>query len=224
MKNGYNFENIIANDKCNNVMTFFHVLKSYPRELQHIIQKLEYNRDNFYKCKKIIRENKYPERLLLKDHLLLKAVSFFVYCNWSFLSSGDTFMDKTKKRDNKKSSKNKAIYLLKASEFLKNTEIKNLDVRDVIHWYDDKDTFFYLDPPYPNTNQKWKNKYKPKDFQNLISMLENIKGRFILSYYEEMDFYHPTHWKVERKYKTLDMGAKYKDIDRKRYECIIRNY
>ena len=70
--------------------------------------------------------------------------------------------------------------LEEAQEILKNTTILNQSFEKVIEKYDDKTTFFYLDPPYENPKQSdYKDYVTPEQVYDAI---KNIKGRFLLSY------------------------------------------
>lgn len=57
------------------------------------------------------------------------------------------------------------------------------DALQVIADRDSEDTFFYLDPPYPGTNQGHYSGYTFDDLQKLLEQLQNIKGTFALSNY-----------------------------------------
>lgn len=62
--------------------------------------------------------------------------------------------------------------------------IHNLDYKEVIKMYDSKDTFFYIDPPYWGKEDKYINhSFSKESHTELASVLNNIEGRFILSYY-----------------------------------------
>jgi DNA adenine methylase len=62
---------------------------------------------------------------------------------------------------------------------LQSVEILNSDYIDVIKKYDNKDTLFYLDPPYENSKTMYK--HEQMDFQELANILKKIDGKFILS-------------------------------------------
>jgi DNA adenine methylase len=83
-----------------------------------------------------------------------------------FIYKGSTHIPKIKKIDQYR-------------ERLQNTTITNQDYKTFIKKIDSKDTFFYLDPPYEDSDKLYK-----FDFVNLEEMrdiLKNIKGKFLLS-------------------------------------------
>lgn len=64
------------------------------------------------------------------------------------------------------------------------SEIQNLDYKDVIKTYDSESTFFYVDPPYMGKEKYYINHdFNEKTHQELSDVLNNIKGKFLLSYY-----------------------------------------
>lgn len=64
------------------------------------------------------------------------------------------------------------------------SEILNLDYKEIINKYDSKETFFYLDPPYMGREKYYINhSFSEESHYELASILNNIKGRFVLSYY-----------------------------------------
>ena len=65
-------------------------------------------------------------------------------------------------------------------ERLENVTILNEDFQKVIQKYNNKDTFFYLDPPVANSSSNYK--YNAIDVYDLIPLLKSIKGLFCLSY------------------------------------------
>ena len=75
---------------------------------------------------------------------------------------------------------NKRLY----KEKLQDVIVTNKCGIDVIQECDSKDAFFYVDPPYPETYQGYKNKFSIKDFNRLTAVLRDIKGKFVLSCYQ----------------------------------------
>ena len=64
------------------------------------------------------------------------------------------------------------------------SEILNVDYKEVISKYDSPETFFYLDPPYMGREKYYINHdFDENSHYELSYILNNIKGRFALSYY-----------------------------------------
>ena len=79
---------------------------------------------------------------------------------------------------------------------LEDVYIENDDFRNIIPRYDTPETFFYLDPPYyPGTYASDVMKYRmtEKDYEDLFTLLLNIKGKVLLSGYP-----HPAYEVLEK--------------------------
>jgi DNA adenine methylase len=80
----------------------------------------------------------------------------------------------------------KMIYLkkyLKDYQFkLNSATIHNEDYRKIIGEYDKEDSFFYLDPPYSANLKYWNYGHPSITNKELVEVLKNIKGKFIMSY------------------------------------------
>ncbi len=75
---------------------------------------------------------------------------------------------------------------------LSDVYIDNLDFRKLIKNWDRPDTFFYLDPPYVNSSRKsggYMFEMTDEDHNDLIDILLNIKGKWLLSGYDN-DIYN----------------------------------
>ena len=66
---------------------------------------------------------------------------------------------------------------------LQNAQIECCDALRVIRSRDSEETFFYCDPPYVGADQGHYDGYTQEDFDGLLSALEGIKGKFLLSSY-----------------------------------------
>jgi DNA adenine methylase len=64
---------------------------------------------------------------------------------------------------------------------IKNTIIKNTDYKEIVKKYDSKETLFYLDPPYENSDKSKIYKNNVLDYEELAFILKQIKGKFLLS-------------------------------------------
>ena len=67
------------------------------------------------------------------------------------------------------------------SERISETQISCRPAIKVISERDGDETVFYLDPPYPGTDQKHYSGFTMLDFVELLQVIEKIKGKFILS-------------------------------------------
>ena len=65
------------------------------------------------------------------------------------------------------------------------SKIDKLDYKEIINKYDSESTFFYVDPPYMGKEKYYINHdFNTNTHIELANILNNIKGRFILSYYK----------------------------------------
>jgi DNA adenine methylase len=65
--------------------------------------------------------------------------------------------------------------------------VENMDFEDIIKKYDSNTTYFYVDPPYFSVgegNYYSNHTFNRMDHERLANVLQSIKGRFGLSYYE----------------------------------------
>jgi DNA adenine methylase len=70
----------------------------------------------------------------------------------------------------------------KWKEALKDTKIENRDYGAIIKKYDSPDTFFFLDPPYENTDEDFEYAEDVDfNFERLANLLHGIKGQFLMT-------------------------------------------
>ncbi len=67
----------------------------------------------------------------------------------------------------------------RAQERLKKVTVHNKDYRKVLKKYDDPETFFYIDPPYPETFNLFDFGFKEDEF---LKALAGLKAKWIVSY------------------------------------------
>jgi DNA adenine methylase len=88
--------------------------------------------------------------------------------------------------------------------FLKITHVEKMDFEEIILKYDQKNSYFYVDPPYWKTENYYSNHdFDRNDHERLSTILKNIKGRFSLSYYdfELLEVWYPKNnfeWKSQK--------------------------
>lgn len=125
----------------------------------------------------------------------------------------------TKKINNKKDSFTE-LYAIR----LQNAQIECTDAIRIINSRDTESTFFYVDPPYFNSNCGHYDGYTKQDFMTLLDTLSKIRGKFLLSSYpsdilkEYVDKFS-WHQKCIEQSISVNKGAKGKKI-----EVLTSNY
>lgn len=66
---------------------------------------------------------------------------------------------------------------------LQNVQIECTDALRIINSRDSVDAFFYVDPPYYNSDCGHYDGYTINDFEELLTMLSKLQGKFLLSSY-----------------------------------------
>jgi len=111
---------------------------------------------------------------------------------------------------------------------LKEIQIESLDFRKVIEKYDSPETLFYLDPPYWQCESYYQGKFSKQDHYDLSAMLNNIQGKFALSYYyfDELNELYPTNKfrYVEKEGVKCSQRSKEGELKQKSTELLIMNY
>jgi DNA adenine methylase len=98
--------------------------------------------------------------------------SSFIDLKGNYKSKYLTFRDKLSKPD-------------WVEHFLRISHVENLDFQVVIDKYDSPSTYIYLDPPYWKTENYYNNHdFDREDHERLANVLNNIQGKFSLSYYD----------------------------------------
>jgi len=177
----------VLNDTNGLIINFFRVLQDEEkyRHLQRLIDYTPYHEEEHKKAKNICKTG--------SDNDVLLAWAFFVNIQMSFLHNLNSGFGYGKKSNNlPKVFLNKAN-LEEHAKRLQEVTIHNRKALEIIEMYNDPQTFLYLDPPYPNTNQGHYSGYTIKDYQNLIDILKTFKGSFILSSY--VQGIEPEEWK-----------------------------
>ena len=166
------FENVnfIYNDKNNlNYLLFKHLRDD--DDFINLVKSTNVDKEIYLECLKNIFIEK-DERLLALYWLIILT------CSSPYKVGEDSWV----------SDSEFGIFKMKYGAYKyhidKISEIEKLDYKDVIKKYDSKETFFYVDPPYMNKEKYYINHdFTTESHSELAKVLNNIQGRFILSYY-----------------------------------------
>lgn len=166
----------VINDTNNMVINFYEVVKSDFENLKTKIEGTLFARASYTVALSIYR----MPHLFSK---LTQAWAFYIGTNMGFSCQiGSWGFDKYNKRVKAFRNK-KLIFDESIVRRLENVQIEHLDALKVMVNRDADDVFFYLDPPYPNSNQGHYSGYTMEDFVRLLDVLVSLKAKFILSSY-----------------------------------------
>jgi len=88
--------------------------------------------------------------------------------------------------------------LPRVQQRLRGTATNSADALKMIDKYDSKNTFFYLDPPYPGRAGYNTPDFTEEDLKKLTDRLKHIKGKFLLSIDKENAKQLPSQFHIKR--------------------------
>lgn len=197
----------VYNDINSNLINLYRCVKHHPEALQKELNGVLMSRELFFDA---IQEVKG-----LTD--IQRAARFFISIKESYGTTLDSFGVRPK-------DMRKAVDFLQiASERLNKVVIEHLDFEHLIKTYDREDALFYLDPPYYSTEKYYPDRFMTEDHIRLRNCLDNIKGKFILSYNncEEVKELYSGYQVLETD-RAHNLCTKSKTVRYK--ELIIKNY
>jgi DNA adenine methylase len=109
---------------------------------------------------------------------------------------------------------------------LQRVQIECCDALRIIRSRDVPDAFFYLDPPYADSDQGHYDGYTQEDFDNLLKALETLQGKFLLSSFRNKaltDFTKRNGWHRLEFSMTQSMSRRY-SYKHGRVEILTANY
>lgn len=216
----------VINDTNGELINFYKVIKTKFNKLNHEIQTTLHSRESHLAARIIYKNPK------LFDEVK-RAWAIWTLANQSYASklNGSWGYDKKENKSVKQLDTKRKNFTKEYAERLENTEIECMDALEVIKARDSKTTFFYLDPPYIETNQGHYKGYEKEDFEKLLKLLSKIKGKFLLSSYpneilakytkqykwntKEINIYLPI---------TTNLRGKKKGNKRRKIEVLTANY
>lgn len=196
----------VINDSNGYLINFYRQLRNNGDQLIEKLEQTLYSKAEHELAIKIAKNlDQYSE--------LDRAWSFYVNVQQSFSSSLNKVWNIS--RCSKSMSftwANKLKNLREIHSRLLELTIENEDAIKCIQKWDDHGVFFYVDPPYINTDCGHYKGYTVEQYKELIYTLDHCKGSFILSSYENE--YLPKKWKKEFHELKVTFNAKIKDKSR----------
>jgi DNA adenine methylase len=209
----------VINDYDLRVTNFWDCLQNDFEALQHKIRSTLHSEIEHHRAKDILKAG-------FKDNRLDFAWAFWVQTNMSFgkkIFAGFAFSNGSTEVDlclNKKIHFTHELY-----QRMNKVQIFNRDAIDLIKLKDGKDTFFYFDPPYAESNCGHYESVKDV-YYRLLEYLPNIKGKWLMSSYpsEQLDNLRALYfWNKKDIDKNLSVSGK-DNAGKRKTECLTWNY
>jgi len=179
----------VYNDLDSRLANLFRIVKYHPDALKEELSFLLGSREMFVQ---FLKQEGFTD--------IQKAARFFFLITRSFGGKGDTFGTVKKSTGGAcKSQENVGSKIDCIHKRLDKVLVENRDFEKLIKQYDHKDAFFYCDPPYTFGCGYKTTSTEGFDHERLRDLLQNIEGRFLLSYDDSE--------KVRELYKDFEMIA-----------------
>lgn len=184
----------VINDRDERIINFYRVFQD-PVKSQELLHRIEYTPHSEAEHRRSRDILNAPDA----HNDILLAWAWYVNVQQAFghiILAGWQRARKTPSRNLPTSYSSAKQRLPLLFERFKNVTICCEDALKVIQQRDSETAFFYLDPPYPNTQHPYVGSYSWQDLDNLIDLLSTIKGKFILSNYASDKIKVPESWKL----------------------------
>ena len=216
-----NAEVNILNDTNRELMNFYNVVKNDFVSLEKEIAITLHSRDLHRKASVI-----YNNSDMFSD--IKRAWALWVLSNQSFCSKldGTWGYDVTRNSTTKKVISHKEGFSIDLAIKLQNVQLECADALYVIRSRDRENSFFYVDPPYYNSDMGHYDGYSKDDFEELLKQLSKIKGKFMLSSYPSellSEYTNRFQWKNYSIESTVSVNQSGK-LKKRKTEVLTMNY
>jgi DNA adenine methylase len=212
----------VINDTNGELMNFYKVVQSDYTSLEKEIQISLHSRDLHRKAR-VIYNN--PDMF----NEIKRAWAIWVLSTQSFCSQldGSFGYDKVRNTVTKKIGNKKQSFTTEYAIRLQNACIESVDALYVIKSRDTTNSFFYCDPPYFNSDCAHYDGYSENDFKELLNLLQNIAGKFLLSSYPSKileEYTKANRWHTKSITMDLSAAGKARKPNSKKIEVLTANY
>lgn len=175
--NGHHYREVL-NDKDERLVNLYRVMREQPEELIRRLMLTLYSEAEHKLAKEICSASadRYDP--------VTRAWAYYVNIQQSFSNTLDRgWSRKVYGRNNGATWANKVAELYLFIGRMKEAFISSTDALICIDQWDSPQTFFFCDPPYPESNQGHYGGYTEADLQALVAKLDSIQGSFLLTCY-----------------------------------------
>ncbi|TSE07697.1 DNA adenine methylase [Aquimarina algiphila] len=210
----------VINDLNGDIVNFYQVCKLQFSKLQKLIQATPHSRKLHSEAANILKDPSEKDKIK-------RAWAIWVQTNMSFSSRiyGGYAYERKSGGTTRTILNKKNRFTIEICERLDQVDIECNDALKVIESRDTKESFFYIDPPYFNSDMGHYGGYTIKDFEALLKLLRTIKGKFLLSSYpsEILDKYtKKKKWFTHSLEQTISVTKN--NRDKKKIEVFTANY
>lgn len=211
----------VINDTNSELINFYKVAQNRFVELNQMVNITLHSR-RLHADAKVVYDNPH-----LFDEVK-RAWAVWVLSSQGFAGALDgTFgYDKLKDTTTKKISNKRNNFTEEIAIRLQHVNIECTDAIYIIQSRDTSSTFFYVDPPYYNSNCGHYDGYTKEDFELLLKTLAAIKGKFLLSSYPSdllTDYSKANNWNFKVYEQGVSVNAKSGYL-KKKWEVLTANY
>lgn len=207
----------IINDINRNLIDFYDVLQNNFDDLKRLVENTLHSRSIYHDARLIYEKPRLFDKIKRAWAvwvLSCQSYSSNLGSGWAYDNSGKTTNTIQNKIHN---------FRDEYSKRLQSVQIECLDALRIIKYRDSQDTFFYLDPPYYNSDMGHYNGYTKEMFTRLLELLSIIKGKFLLSSYPSMLL--TEHIKKNGWYSIgIEMSVAVSIKGKKKVEVLTSNY
>jgi DNA adenine methylase len=203
----------VFNDKNQMLVNFFRVVKHRPAELAERARHWIHSRELW---NEVLSTKQQPLDEIERAFLFwTRLQDSFGACGRTFGTAREGIHSVTKSRE----------YIDEVSARLRTVHIESCSFERCIKLYDGPGTFFYLDPPYPNTKGGDGNYdvLSIDEWKSMRKILGNVEGRFLLSCNADpfvLDLFKK--YRIKKITVRVTLSRK-KDVKR-RQEILVSNY
>lgn len=211
----------VINDTNKELINFYEVVQNEFIELEKLIRITLHSRSLFNDAK-VIYEN---------PHMfsrIKRAWAVWVLSTQGFAAKidGSCGYDLKKSTVSTKIQNKKDSFTEDLAIRLQKVQIECADALRIIRSRDSKEAFFYLDPPYYNSDCGHYDGYTIEDFEMLLKLLSNLEGRFLLSSYPSeilIKYAEQNGWQQRSINQTVSVSRNKSNL-KKKQEVLTANY
>lgn len=168
----------VINDTNSELINFYRIVQTDFTSLEKEVRISLHSR-RLHKDAKVINENPH----MFSEIKRAWAVWVLAAQSFSSMLDGSWGYDVKKSSTSTKIKNKRDGFTEELAIRLQNVQIECTDALRIINSRDSKESFFYVDPPYYNSDCGHYDGYSLEDFEALLKHLSRIEGKFLLSSY-----------------------------------------